>query len=79
MGFIKRWDVNNIVQQIHSATAECRSSHNDGFTAWYVKQDLLQIKEILDEAIQNCPSFGTTEEDWLREQEQRKIIRILKK
>jgi len=79
MGFRKPIEVATIAQQINSAAYTCASPLTDGFSGWYIKQDLYQLKEILDSALSRCPNFGTTEEDWLREQEQKKIIRILKK
>ena len=78
MGFKKSLDVANIVQQINAAVYSVSSPYTDGFNGWCTKQDLYQIKEILDDAIRRCPEFGTTELDWLKEQEQRKIIKILK-
>jgi hypothetical protein len=74
----KTWGVADVVQQINNAARECRSPYNDGFTGWYVKQDLYQMKFILDEALKNCPDFGTMEQEWLTEQEQKRIIKILK-
>lgn len=74
----KSWAVDNITQQIHSAARECRSPYNDGFTAWNVKQDLYQIKFLLDETLKSCPSFGDMEQQWLTEQEQKRIIKHLK-
>jgi len=78
MGFKKPLDVATIAQQINSAAYTCASPHTDGFNGWYTKQDLYQLKEILDSALNRCPSFGTIEEAFLKEQEQKKIIRILK-
>ena len=78
MGFKKPLEVASIAQQINSAAYTCRSPHTDGFTGWYIKQDLYQLKEILDDAIRRCPDFGTTESDWLKEQEKRKVVKILK-
>jgi hypothetical protein len=78
MGFNKNWDVVSIVQQINRATYECASPLNDGFTSWQIKQDLYQIKEILDAAIRRCPDFGTIESDWIREQDKKKVIKYLK-
>jgi hypothetical protein len=74
----KTWGVADVVQQINNAARECRSPYNDGFTGWYVKQDLYQIKFILDEALGNCPDYGIMEKEWLTEQEQKRIIKILK-
>jgi hypothetical protein len=78
MGFKKSWDVSNISQQIHSLARECSSMYNDGFTAFECKKDLYQLKGILDSALADAPNFGSIEEQWLTEQEQKRIIKILK-
>lgn len=78
MGFRKSWDTGDIATQIHSLARECSSSHNDGFTAFECKKDLYQLKEILDAALAETPNFGSIEEQWLTEQEQKRIIKILK-
>lgn len=78
MGFKKSWDVNDITSQIHTLYRECASPYNDGYTAWGCKQDLLLIQRLVDDAVRNSPNFGTTEEEWLKEQEQKRIIKILK-
>jgi hypothetical protein len=77
MGFKKNWDVANVARHINIASLECTSRYNDGFTQWMAKQDLYKIKWIVDDAISRCPKFGP-EEDWLKEQEQKKIIDILR-
>ncbi len=78
MGFRKSWDVSDITTQLHSLARECRSPYNDGFTAFYAKQDLYLIKEIVDRALEDSPDFGELEKDWLQEQEKKRIIKILK-
>jgi hypothetical protein len=78
MGFKKSWDVVNIINQVHSLSRECDSRYNDGFTAFGCKQDLLLIKEIVDQAMQSAPHFGTMEDEWLQEREKKRIIKILK-
>jgi hypothetical protein len=78
MGFKKSWDVSDISNQIHSLSRECASPYNDGFTAFYAKQDLYLIKEIVDQALTSAPNFGDLEQQWLTEQEQKRIIKILK-
>jgi hypothetical protein len=77
MGFKKNWDVANVAQQINTMAYECSSSYNDGYVAWGVKQDLYKIKELVDDALKRCPTFSP-ESAWLHEQEQKKIIKILK-
>ena len=78
MGHKKQIDVANIAGQINSAAYECNSPFNDEFIGWGYKQDLYRLKWILEDSLRRCGSFGSTEEDWLKEQEQEKIIKILK-
>lgn len=77
MGFKKNWDVANVAQQINTMVYECSSGYNDGYVSWGVKQDLYRIKWLVDEALKRCDTFEP-EKEWLREQEQKKIIKILK-
>ncbi len=78
MGLKKNWDVDGISSQIHSLSRECSSPYNDGFTAWGCKQDLLQIQMLVNDAVKNSPFFGDLETDWLKIQEQKRIIKLLK-
>jgi len=78
MGFKKSWDISDITRQIHSLARECSSHYNDGFTSFECKKDLYQLKEIIDKAISDSPTFGEIETSWLTEQEQKRIIKILK-
>lgn len=78
MGYKKDWDVVNIISQLRSMSRETTSPYNDGFTAWNVKQDLYVIKFLLDEAIREAPNFGDLETDFLKKQEQKRIINLLK-
>jgi hypothetical protein len=78
MGFKKSWDVGDISHQIHSLARECASAYNDGFTSFECKKDLYQLKQIIDDALLKSPGFGQLEEDWLQEQEKKRIIKHLK-
>jgi len=73
----KTWSVEEIATQIHAIARECASPYNEGFTAFELKKDLYQIKEILDTAIKQSPTFSG-EQEWLTEQEKKRIIKILK-
>lgn len=77
MGHKYQIDVASVARQINAAVYEQTSGYNDGFIGWGYKQDLYRIKEILDSALSRCPKYGTLEEDWLHEQEKKKVIRIL--
>lgn len=78
MGFKKSWDIPDIVQQIHSASRECNSSYNDGFTSFEIKKELYLISEVIQKALATAPNFGDMEQQWLTEQEQKRIIKHLK-
>lgn len=77
MGHKYQLDMSSIAAQINAAAYEANSSYNDGFISWGYKQDLYRLKWILDDAIKRCPSFSL-ENDWLREQEKQRVIKILK-
>ena len=74
----KLWDVSSIASQLRSLSSQCANPHNDGFTAFELKKDLYQIKQLVDEALERAPNFGQLEQDWLTEQEKKRIINILK-
>jgi hypothetical protein len=77
MGFRKSWDISDVARQIHALSRECSSPYNDGFTAFECKKDLYQLKSIIEEALDRAPNFGSLEEEWLNEQEKKRIIKIL--
>jgi hypothetical protein len=62
MGFKKDWDTNAIKHWLWSMTYECSSPRNDGFTAFEVKKELLEIKFLLDDLLEDCPKFVGEEE-----------------
>jgi hypothetical protein len=76
MGFKYSYNISNAAQEINAAAYDASSSRNDGFIAWGAKQDLYRLKWILEDALKRCPNFGP-EEEWLREQEKKKVIKIL--
>ena len=78
MGFKKNWDVGDITSQVHSLAREISSPYNDGYTQWHCKQDLYQIKQLVDQALARSPNFGDLEQEWLQTQEKKHIIKILK-
>ncbi len=73
----KDWDVDDLMRQILRIARECNSPYNEGFTAWGLKQDLYNLKFLIDECIRNSPTFAD-EKQWLDEQEKKKLIKILK-
>jgi len=78
MGLKKNWEVGDITSQVHSLAREITSPYNDGYTQWHCKQDLYQIKQLVDQALARSPDFGDLEQEWLQTQEKKHIIKILK-
>jgi len=74
----KNWDVANIASQIRELSNQCSSPYNDGFTSFELKKDLYQIKDLVEQALNRSPNFGELEQEWLTNQEQKRIIKILK-
>jgi hypothetical protein len=74
----KSWSIEDVANQLRALSRECSSSYNDGFTAFELKKDLYQIKELVDQALNNSPNFGELEQEWLTTREQKRIIKILK-
>ena len=77
MGHRKDWDMNAIRHQIWTMRHEATTPYHDGWVAFGVKQELYQLKWQIDEALAACSTF-TGEDQWLHEQEQERIINILK-
>ena len=77
MGYNYSYDIVRALNELRRAAYECGNSRTDGFVAWGIKQDLYQVKWMLDDLLKDCPTFSP-EADWLKEQEQKKIISYLK-
>ena len=78
MGFAKRWDVNDIINRIRHISSEANSGYTDGFTGFELKKELWLIKFAVDESLENSNRF-VGEDEWLKEQQQEQLIKILKK
>jgi hypothetical protein len=78
MGYRKPMDYNQVHHQIYMAGVEMHSNYNDGFVQWMLKQDLYKLKWLLDEIMADAPTFAD-EEEFLKEHEQVKMWRTLKR
>ena len=77
MGFQKSQDKSSILWVLDRLSIEVNSPHNDGWTAWGVKQDLYQIKFKLDYILENSPTFAG-EMEFLNEHAKQKVWKQLK-
>jgi len=78
MGYRKQMDYNSVHHQVYMSGVELHSKYNDGFTQFEIKKDLHRLKWLLDEIMEDAPTF-TGEEDFLKEHEQTKMWRTLSK
>jgi len=60
------WSVSKIKGDLQMMSHECRYHGNDGFTQFAIKKDLMEIKFLLEDLLENCPTF-VGEEEWLHE------------
>lgn len=78
MGFKKPLEIDEVKMQLMRAYSEIMSPYNDGFTSFYIKQDMYRVKWMIEEMIKDCPEFSG-EREWLEEQDKKKVWRELKK
>ena len=72
------WNVQNVIWECQKMYQGANDPYVTGWNNWPCKQDLYRVKFLVDEMLENCSTF-LDEEEWLREQEAEKIVRILKK
>lgn len=77
MGFQKRWDVNDILNQLRACNSQVASNYNDGFTQLICKKDLLIVKYELDEMLRRAPNFGLHEQEIVDNLEKNKTWNII--
>jgi hypothetical protein len=77
MGYKYSYNVTVAAREINAAAYDANDSGATGFVQWGAKQDLYRLKWIIEDAIKRCPTFSP-EQEWLREQEKERVIRILK-
>ena len=68
MGFRKPIDYTSVSHQIYMAGVEICSPLNDGYTGFYLKQDLYKIKWLIDDILNKSPKFSG-EEEFIEEHE----------
>jgi len=66
MGFKMSWSVSRIKGDLQMISHECRYPGKDGYTQFAIKKDLMEIKFLLNDLIETCPTFAG-EEEWLHE------------
>lgn len=57
MGYRKDWDLHAIKHNLWLMAYECSNPSNDGFIAFGVKKELLDLKFLIDDLLEDCPTF----------------------
>jgi len=78
MGFKKPIERNSITMAILKTHGEICSPYNDGYVSWGMKQELYEIKFLLDEILKREPTFAG-EAEWLEEQSKKQMWSELKR
>ena len=73
MGF-RRPNIDEAVLFVRNSAAEARSPYNDGWIAMACKKDLVELKWLIEDLLQDCPTF-VGEEVW----EQERLVELLKR
>lgn len=66
MGGKMTWSVSKVKGDLQLMAFECRHPRNDGFYQFGIKKDLMEIKFLLEDLLETCPTF-VGEEEWLHE------------
>ena len=74
MSFIKKWDVDDISNQLRRLAREANDPRNDGWTARGCKHELYQVKCLLEDIYKTLPVFQG-EEEWEKE----RVAELLKR
>ena len=74
---IKPWNVDDIILQCEKMYWGATDPYVTGWNNWPCKQDLYRVKFAVDEMLAKTSQFSG-EEEWLKEQEQEKMWKVLK-
>jgi hypothetical protein len=74
---IKNWNVDKVITDCQKMYYGANDPYVTGWNNWPCKQDLYRVKFAVDEMLKNTAKFAG-EAEWLKEQEQEKIVKILK-
>jgi hypothetical protein len=74
---IHNWNVDQVISECQKMYYGATDQHMTGFVNWPCKQDLYRVKFAVDEMLANTSRFAG-EDEWLLEQEQQQMWKILK-
>jgi hypothetical protein len=75
---IHNWNVDQVIAECRKMYSGANDSYETGWNNWPCKQDLYRVKFAVEEMLQNTSKF-IHEDEWLKEQEQQRMWKTLKK
>lgn len=74
---IKKWNTDRVIAECQQMYIGATDPYVTGWNNWPCKQDLYRVKFAVDEMLKNTSKFSG-EDEWLREQEQQQMWKVLK-
>jgi len=74
---IKSWNADQVISECQQMYHGANDPYMTGFVNWPCKQDLYRVKFAVDDMLSKTPKF-TGEAEWLLEQEQQQMWKVLK-
>ena len=74
---IKNWDAERVISECQKMYTGANDPYVTGWNNWPCKQDLYRVKFAVDEMLAQTSRF-TDEDEWLKQQEQEKMWKVLK-
>jgi len=75
---IHNWNVDQVIAECRKMYSGANDHYMTGWENWPCKQDLYRVKFAVEEMLQNTSKFAP-EDEWLKEQEQQRMWKTLKK
>ena len=75
---IKNWSVKQIASEISKIAFAEKDQNMTGYITWKCKQDLYQLKWLVDYELERCSTYAE-EEEYVRRHEKRETLRRLSK
>ena len=74
---IRTWNADQVISECQQMYHGANDPYMTGFVNWPCKQDLYRVKFAVDDMLSKTPKF-TGEAEWLLEQEQQQMWKVLK-
>ena len=71
------WNVDKVIAECQKMYRGATDPYETGWNNWPCKQDLYRVKFAVDDMLSKTPKF-TGEAEWLLEQEQQQMWKVLK-